>query len=119
MSKKNFLTLTLILGIAFILNFFNVRLCPFFNVFKIPCPGCGLTRAFKLLLTGHILSSLKYNPLAIILSVAFAIYFISFVFGKKDYLDKFVEKHKKTIIAISIVLTVIVWYINIRNPLLY
>ena len=27
------------------------------------CPGCGGTRAAKALLTGHILTSLRYNPM--------------------------------------------------------
>lgn len=36
--------------------------CVFHMVTGAYCPGCGGTRAAKALITGHILQSLRYNP---------------------------------------------------------
>ena len=48
MIKKVF-TIFLVVGIALILNSLDIRICPFFNLFNIPCVGCGMTRAVKLI----------------------------------------------------------------------
>ena len=46
----------LMLGVlSLILNMLNIRICPFYRLFKIPCPGCGLTRGFLALLKLDIL----------------------------------------------------------------
>lgn len=48
-----------------ILNrFFNVNIlvCPTKLLFGIPCPGCGITRAFNLLLNGEIKEAFMMNP---------------------------------------------------------
>lgn len=37
--------------------------CPFYLLSGLPCPGCGLTRAFVCLGHGHFLESLHWNPL--------------------------------------------------------
>jgi hypothetical protein len=39
--------------------------CSFAQVFHIPCPGCGMTRAGLLLLHGHWWESLRMNPLTV------------------------------------------------------
>lgn len=38
-------------------------------LFGIPCPACGITRATKLLLTGHIKESFKMHPLLILVVI--------------------------------------------------
>lgn len=119
MSKNNFLTIFLVIGIAFILNFFNIRICLFFNIFKLPCPGCGLTRAIKLILKGRIIESFNYNILAFPIIIAFGIYFVFFIIGKRKLLDDFLKRHIKALLIISIILVLISWIINIKNPLLY
>ena len=43
--------------------------CLFTLVFHRHCPGCGMTRAFDLLWTGHFRQSLAMNPLAPIVFV--------------------------------------------------
>jgi hypothetical protein len=44
----------------------RVRLCPFALAFGIPCPGCGLSRATGLLLTGHLHAALAMHPLVLV-----------------------------------------------------
>ncbi len=39
--------------------------CPFARVTHRPCPGCGMTRAIRLLLAGHMRASLHMHPLAV------------------------------------------------------
>ncbi|NLI23369.1 MAG: DUF2752 domain-containing protein [Bacteroidales bacterium] len=36
--------------------------CPYMKFFGIPCPGCGIQRAFTELLRGHLWESLRLYP---------------------------------------------------------
>lgn len=38
-------------------------LCPFHQITGLPCPGCGLTRAFVCLGHGHVAQSLHWHPI--------------------------------------------------------
>jgi hypothetical protein len=46
--------------------------CPLAALYHIPCPGCGMTRAMLLLLTGHVEASLRMNALAVPVALASA-----------------------------------------------
>ena len=37
--------------------------CPFLSVYKIPCPGCGMTRALSSFVKGDMGEALYYHPL--------------------------------------------------------
>lgn len=39
--------------------------CPTAHLFRFPCPGCGMTRAFHLLALGRIGDSLAMHPMAV------------------------------------------------------
>lgn len=108
----------IIIGLALILNFLGIRICPFFNLFHIPCVGCGITRSIKLIFKGEILESFKYNILPIPLLFLILIYCILYLINK-DKLHKYIDKYKWLIITISFVIMIIVWIININNELLY
>ncbi len=41
--------------------------CPFYLLTGLPCPGCGLTRAFVCLGHGQVAASLHWHPLGIVL----------------------------------------------------
>jgi hypothetical protein len=46
--------------------------CPIALVFHVPCPGCGMTRALRLLADGNLHASLRMHPLALPVLVALA-----------------------------------------------
>jgi hypothetical protein len=41
--------------------------CPFHAVMGLYCPGCGSMRATHYLMTGHPVTSLRYNPLVLLI----------------------------------------------------
>ena len=41
--------------------------CPFYTLTGLPCPGCGLTRAFVCLGHGQVVQSLHWHPLGLVL----------------------------------------------------
>lgn len=120
--KEVFKVSLIVLFCIILSNLFNVRICIFYNIFHIPCPGCGTTRAAELLLRGQLYNSIKYSILPIIL---LALILIVSIWSLVDYKTKektlieFTEKNKKILIIIAIIITIVLWIINIRNPLLY
>jgi hypothetical protein len=54
--------------------------CIFKALFHIPCPGCGLTRAFQELLQFNFIGALSYNLLAIPLILYFVGLFVSRIY---------------------------------------
>lgn len=114
----NLYSIVLIIGIALLLDFFDIRFCPFFHLFNIPCVGCGMTRAIKLIINGNILESLNYNLLPIPLLIVIVLYIILSKYYNL-FLIKIIKKYKKLIIFIAFIIMIIIWIININNPLLY
>lgn len=121
MNKKNkILILLSTLGLILIFLIFpNINIpCLFKKIFHIPCPACGMTRAFKLIFNLKLLDSFSYNilalPLFISLSVISIINIIDIILNKQ-YLNKTINliiKHY----YILITLLMISWIINIfRN----
>lgn len=110
----------LMLGVlSLILNMLNIRICPFYRLFKIPCPGCGLTRGFLALLKLDILKSLSYNVLCIPILVIFGIYLLFIIFNKEKILMNWLNKYKVLLIVVCLLVLIIVFIINYNNPLLY
>ena len=58
------LIIVIVLWRVLCLYFFNAS-CPSVIFCGFPCPGCGLTRAFVLLIQGRLYESLAMNPMAI------------------------------------------------------
>ena len=120
---KELLIISLIvLFIVVLSNLFDLRVCLLYNLFRIPCPGCGGTRALELLIQGKVHKSVEYNIIPIIMIILG--FFLS-VWSLIDYKTKrktlktFLEKNKMFLIIISIIFTIVIWIINIKNPLLY
>lgn len=53
------------------------KICPIAIITGFPCPGCGITRAFLLLLTGHPALAWKMNPCIYLWIVFFILFFFS------------------------------------------
>lgn len=54
----------LVIGSFLLLCYFlKIDTCPFKYIFGVPCPGCGITRAFIQLFQGHIKAAMLYHPL--------------------------------------------------------
>lgn len=53
--------------------------CPIYYIFGVPCPGCGMTRALFLLLSGDISGALHMHPLIVTMPVFISLY----AFGTK------------------------------------
>lgn len=53
--------------------------CIFKRIFKIICPGCGLTRSFRAILSLDLISSIRYNILGIPLFILFIIFIVMFI----------------------------------------
>lgn len=105
--------------IAVLANALNIRICIFYNLFGIPCPGCGLTRSGIYFLKGDYINSIKYNILGIPVVLAIIFYFILFLLNRHKIVNDFFNKHKIIMIIILILILIIVEIININNPLLY
>lgn len=102
--------------------FNNFRICLTYNLFRIPCPGYGLTTSLVSLLHGNILKSLQYNVLTITLIITytfFSFWYILDLIRNKTTLNECVYKNKSKLIFICIIIFIIVSIINITNPLLY
>ena len=52
-------------------------ICVFHEVTGLYCPGCGGTRAFRLLLSGHILQSFLYHPAVVLTAVLYVWFMVS------------------------------------------
>ena len=66
MSKIRELILVLFLGAAaglIVGVFFDRSICLFINIFGIPCPACGITRAYISLLRFDIREAFRWHPL--------------------------------------------------------
>lgn len=114
--KKNYWLLELgFLGIiSLIFYYFNIRICPFYRLFKIPCPGCGLTRSFVYLLKFDWQNSLRANVLGIPIFLIFFIYGFLVLFKKGKIVDGFLKRHKKIVISLSFLGLLISYYINLN-----
>ena len=103
-NKKIGLLLLLIsyFSIAYaVMNHFGIP-CVFLSLFDIPCPGCGMTRAFFSVLRFDFLQALKYNVVIFFMPYVFLYLFFDF-------------KHKvhKYLLGLIAIVALINWLIKI------
>ena len=117
--KKYFIPI--VIGIIILLFLFTQLIncpCLFKKIFKISCPACGLTRAFKEILKLNFISSLKYNilaiPLLIILFLLTILYLID-IFTQNNYFEKYINSISKNYKIIIFILTINMIINNIRK----
>jgi len=98
--------------LLYVLLNFNIG-CFFKSIFKIRCPGCGLTRAFISLFNLDFITAFKYNILSIPLFISIIlinillVYDIIFNKNKSNILIKKISKHYILIIIIFFITMII------------
>lgn len=89
----------------------NTR-CLIRGTIGIPCPGCGITRAYDALLHGHILEAFHYHPLFLLPPI---IIFI-LLFRKQPKLNKIYNNDKLWWIIIGLFLVVYILRMILMFP---
>jgi hypothetical protein len=80
--------------------------CPFEYVTGIPCPGCGLTRAYVAFIRGNIVGAVRYHPLFWFLPL---LLFVAFHGNTKMF--RWLPKKGHTIFVIMGAITFFVLYL--------
>ena len=126
MKKENFKIFVFVLLVILIINFLNIRVCVFYNIFGIPWPACGMTRAFNRIFMLKVKESFDYNllgvPLFIIINSYLIINFYSIIKNTDQiniYFEDFFQKYRTALIIVSAVIVMLNWIRNLYNPLLY
>lgn len=114
--KKVLILFLILLVFGILVVFVFDAHCIIKHTIGIACPGCGLTRGFRALISLNIKDAIYYNiltiPIFIFLVSVVIIYFIDII-KKKNYLEKYFKFFtKKYVIIIIIVLIIITMVIN-------
>lgn len=94
-SKKQILIIIISLFILILLSLLGLYRCPFRYIFGIPCPLCGMTRAFISLLKLDIGKAFYYHAFWPVIVVLFILYFI--------FLFKNIKINKKMVFVLDII----------------
>ena len=89
---EKFLYCVLIVGVAAVMYVLKIG-CPFKTIFKIPCPGCGITRAYLSVLHLDFAKAFEYNPMFWSVPILFLLMLFD---------DKFKHKWVSTALYIAI-----------------
>lgn len=82
--------LLLIIGILIIIFKIGIP-CIFFELTNLYCPGCGITRAIKSILSLDLYRAFRYNMLVTILFPFFILYLIyTYIFNQKNKIPNFI-----------------------------
>ena len=101
-SLKSFLILAIIGGIAVVLSLFvGISPCIFYHITGLPCPACGLTRAFISLARFDLWQAFVYHPL-----------FILVPFIPLLYLERISNKLRNILAYSALALLLVVWVIR-------
>jgi hypothetical protein len=73
-------------------------LCPSESLLGLPCPGCGLTRAALLLLSGRISDSLAMNPMLFLVFGYIVIVILEYIINKPSYTNHALELLKRMLL---------------------
>lgn len=91
-----------------VLNYLFNTVCYFRVLFGIPCPFCGITRALKLFMAGHIIKSIKMHPLLIFVIIGFIYYLFEKYFNNNSC------KGLKVYVILTMSLFLIVYFIRMK-----
>ena len=85
--------------------------CVFRLMTGIPCPGCGMTRAWLAALRLDFAAAIAYHPLFWVVPIAFAL-----AFARDEATSGKVKRGIDIAIAVLCVLVVVVWVVRLVNP---
>ncbi len=74
--RKYWLGMAISLLVLSIVDYIFNTVCISTILFGVPCPACGMTRAAKLLLTGHFARSFQMHPLLLLVVLEAVFYLI-------------------------------------------
>lgn len=116
----NALVIILLAGWPVFLHFANVLPtgCLFNKVTGYQCLACGGTRAFNALIHGHILTSLKYNPVVLYFFIIFSWFMISWYIQRLSR-GKFAVGMRFRLAYVYIGLAVMTVGCTVKNILLF
>ena len=118
-ENKRLIVFFLLISIFLFLILFGLNFnCPIKSLFHISCPGCGLTRSIRSLLSFKIETSLYYNILGIPLLLFFITCYLLIgidIIKKRNYLSSFLTKLSKYYKLIIILLIITFILNNIHN----
>lgn len=92
--------------------------CLFKLLSNIPCPGCGMTRAFRQILKLNFKKAMYYNILSVPLLIVIIVLIICIIkdFSKKENtVEKFIKNLDKRYYLIVIILLIISEIVNIYH----
>ena len=82
---REYWVVAITLAVCFVVvNLIFHTFCPMVIISGLPCPGCGLTRSIRYLLSGNIGQSLYINPMGIpIVCIMIYFFFNRYILGRK------------------------------------
>lgn len=89
--------------------------CGFYTIFHKPCPSCGMTTSFSLLMHGNIIKALKTQPAGVFLflSTFFIWITIPFHYAKEKKLIDLLElPYLLPILIANLIIIIAVWIIR-------
>ena len=102
MMKTRLVLKCIALALAFIC--LSIWGCPFYLLLRIPCPGCGTTRAWLALLRGDFCGAFAYNHFFLLMPAAI------FLFVCLSYLP---PRWKKPLTSVLVVFAVVIFLYNL------
>lgn len=86
--RKNALPISAVAGLLEVINLIFGKICIVRMLFGIPCPGCGITRAFQFLLQGKIAEAVYIHPFWVAIVVLFFDFFLTDILSEKRIFQK-------------------------------
>lgn len=95
--------------------------CLIKNIFHLPCPGCGMTRAFNCIFSGDLTGAFYYNSLSIPLFcfiIMSLIWVLADIIRKDNSYRRSMNKLRKPAFIIALILiTIVNWIFNIYKDI--